>query len=449
MPNKSEYLVHFTSLGCDKNLVDTEKMLSLLSREGYGFTEDESKADILIINTCCFIGDAKEESIQRILELAEYKKSGRAKVLIAAGCLSERYQEEIRQELPELDGVLGIASWSKIGEVVEEALQGEHPTVFLPTGQEIPRMTDRTLTTGGHYAYLKIAEGCDKHCSYCVIPYVRGGYVSIPMDDLVEEAEKLAAEGVKELILVAQETTVYGVDLYGKKMLPELLRRLCRIPGLSWIRLMYCYPEEITDELIDVIDSEEKVCHYLDMPIQHASDRILKRMGRHTDRAQITAMVNRLRERIPDIVLRTTVMTGFPGETEEDFAVLKDFVNETCFERLGVFCYSPEEGTAAFRMEDQVPEEVKAARRDELMALQQEISASVEESCVDGEFLVMIEGYLPEEEVYVGRTYMDAPGVDSYIFVRTDENLMSGDFAWVRVIGSEVYDLVGELSDES
>ena len=448
MPNKSDLRIHFTSLGCDKNLVDTEKMLSLLASEGYGFTENEAEADVLIINTCCFIGDAKEESIQRILELAEYKKTGKAKALIATGCLSERYRKEIRSELPELDGVLGIASWHRIGEVVEEVLAGKEQEVFLETGQAAPEMTDRVLTTGGHYAFLKIAEGCDKRCTYCVIPLVRGAYVSVPMEQLVEEAGKLAEKGVKELILVAQETTVYGVDLYGRKMLPELLKRLCAIPGIYWIRLMYCYPEEITDELIDVIASEEKICHYLDMPVQHASDRILRRMGRHTTRRQITDMVNRLRERIPDIVLRTTLMTGFPGETDEDFEILKEFVDETSFERLGVFAYSPEEGTAAFGMPDQVPDELKNARKDEIMALQQEISAAVEESCTGSDFLVMIEGYLPDDGVYVGRTYMDAPGVDSYIFVRTEENLMSGDFAWVTVTGSDAYDLIGELSEE-
>ena len=444
MPSKK---VLFTSLGCDKNLVDSEKMLDILREQGFELTDDEDEAEILVINTCCFIGDAKEESIQRILELAQLKKTGNAKVLIAAGCLAERYRDEILQELPELDGILGIASWHMIGEVVERALRGEKPAVFLPTGKPDCGRTGRILTTGGHYAYLKIAEGCSKNCSYCVIPHVRGRYVSVPMEQLLTEAEKLAEGGVKELILVAQETTLYGLDLYGRKCLPELLEKLCRIDGFRWIRLMYCYPEEITDELVDVICREEKICHYLDMPVQHASDRILKRMGRRTTRAQITEKIARLREKLPDIVLRTTFMTGFPGETEEDFRELCDFAEEISFERVGVFCYSPEEGTPAADMADQVDEETKAARRDRLMQLQQEISAETESSCVGADFVVMIEGYLPEDDVYVGRTYMDAPGVDSYIFVHTEENLISGDFAWVTVTGSDTYDLVGELSN--
>lgn len=445
MLNKKVMIV---SLGCDKNLVDTEKMLGILAEEGCSFTDDETEAEVIIVNTCCFIGDAKEESIQNILELAQQKTTGKLEALIAAGCLSQRYQDEMLEELPELDGILGISAWHTIADVVHQALEGKKPRKLLATGVLNSRRTERLLTTGGHYAYLKIAEGCNKRCTYCVIPSVRGAYVSVPMEELEAEARSLAEKGVKELILVAQETTVYGIDLYHKKMLPELLRRLCRIPGLVWIRLLYCYPEEITDELIQVMKEERKICHYLDMPIQHASDTVLRRMGRRTNRQELLDKIAQLRGEIPDIVLRTTLITGFPGETEEDFQELLSFVDLVGFERLGVFPYSAEEGTPAAVMENQIEEEVKKHRRDQVMELQQEISFDFEASCVDEKLLIMIEGYLPEEHTYVGRTYMDAPGIDGYIFIKSGEALMSGDFAWAVVTGSDEYDLIGELYDE-
>lgn len=439
--------VMFISLGCDKNLVDAEKMLGILRKEGYAFTDDEKEAEIIIINSCCFIGDAKEESIQTILEMASLKETGVCKALIVTGCLTQRYQDEFLKELPEVDGVLGIASWQEIGRVVKEALEKKYPHIFYDNNLLPKTDAERVVTTGGYYAHLKIAEGCDKHCTYCIIPKIRGRYRSVPMDELVEEAEKLAEQGVRELILVAQETTLYGVDLYGKKTLPELIRRLAKIPGIYWIRLQYCYPEEITDELMEVIASEPKVCHYLDIPIQHGSDRILKRMGRRTDSRQIREIVEKLRKKIPDIALRTTLITGFPGETEEDFEELMDFVDEMEFERLGVFAYSQEEDTPAATMEQQIPEEIKQDRRDQVMELQQEIAFEKSQSMVGRVLDVMIEGKVADENAYVGRTYMDAPGVDGYIFVQTGVELMSGDFVKVNVTGAVEYDLIGELSE--
>lgn len=438
----------FVSLGCDKNLVDSEVMLGLLGKAGYQFTDDETEADIIVVNTCCFIGDAKEESINTLLEMAKQKETGSCKVLIAAGCLAQRYQDEVLKEIPEVDGILGTASYDKIVKVVEETLHGKRESEFESIDISKPRTEGRIVTTGGHYAYLKIAEGCDKHCTYCIIPSVRGRYRSVPLEELVEEAEKLAEAGVKELILVAQETTLYGTDIYGKKMLPELLKRLAQIPGIHWIRMLYCYPEEITDELIETVKTEEKVCHYMDIPIQHASDRILKRMGRRTSRLEITDRIKKLREEIPDIAIRTTMITGFPGETKEDVDELLDFVDEMEFERLGVFPYSQEEDTPAAVMENQVSEVEKKERRDRVMELQQEISLDHGESMVGKELEVFIEGKVADENAYVGRTYMDAPGVDGYIFVNTGLELMSGMFVQVKVTGALEYDLIGELTDE-
>lgn len=439
--------VMFISLGCDKNLVDAEKMLGILRKEGYAFTDDETEAEIIIINSCCFIGDAKEESINTILEMASLKENGKCKALIVTGCLTERYQNEFMKELPEVDGILGIASWQEIGRVVKDALEKKIPNVFFDKNSLPKTDAERVITTGGYYAHLKIAEGCDKCCTYCIIPKVRGRYRSVPMEELIKEAENLAKQGVRELILVAQETTLYGVDLYGEKTLPTLIQRLCEIPGIYWIRLQYCYPEEITDELIEVIASQPKVCHYLDIPIQHGADRILKRMGRRTNSIQIRQIVEKLRKEIPDIVLRTTVITGFPGETEDDFEELMEFVDEMEFERLGVFAYSQEEDTAAASMEDQIPEEIKQERRAQVMELQQEIAFEKSESMVGKILDVMIEGKVADENAYVGRTYMDAPGVDGYIFVQTGVELMSGDFVKVKVTGAVEYDLIGELSE--
>ena len=435
----------FISLGCDKNLVDTEVMLGLLDSRGYQMVDTEEEADVIVVNTCCFIHDAKEESINTILQMAEYKKTGRLKALIVTGCLAQRYQKEILDEIPEVDGVLGTTSYDKILEAIDEALAG-HTELKMEDINALPQVeTKRLVTTGGHYAYLKIAEGCDKHCTYCIIPKVRGDYRSVPMEKLLKEARELAEGGEKELILVAQETTVYGVDLYGEKKLPELLRKLCEIPGLYWIRILYCYPEEITEELIQVIKEEEKICHYLDLPIQHASDGILKRMGRRTTKQELVDIIGKLRKEIPDIALRTTLITGFPGETQEQHEELMAFVDEMEFERLGVFTYSPEEDTPAAAMPDQIPEEVKELRQAELMELQQEIAFEKAEDMIGRELLVMIEGKVVDENAFVGRTYMDAPNVDGLIFVTADQELMSGDFARVKVTGANEYDLIGGL----
>lgn len=440
--------IMFISLGCDKNLVDTEKMLSLLEQAGHTFTDEEREAEAMIINTCCFIGDAKEESVSTILEMAEYKKEGSLKTLIVTGCMAQRYKEEILTEIPEVDGILGTSSYDEIVSVLDQARKGEKAQCFHDVSA-LPHVGGRRIvTTGGYYSFLKIAEGCDKRCTYCIIPDLRGHYRSVPMESLIEEAEELAQKGIKELILVAQETTLYGVDLYGKKMLPELLRKLANISGIQWIRIQYCYPEEITDELIDVIASEEKVCHYLDIPIQHASDPILKRMNRRTTQEELRKTISKLRERIPDIALRTTLISGFPGETEEDHQELYRFVNEMEFERLGVFAYSAEEDTPAYSFPDQVPEDVKEERRDELMELQQEIVFEKSETMIGTVLDVLIEGKLAEEHAYVGRTYMDAPNVDGLIFVQTPLELMTGDFVRVRVTGAQDYDLIGEIYDE-
>lgn len=435
----------FISLGCDKNLVDTEVMLGLLASRGYEMTDDENEADIIVINTCCFIHDAKEESIQNILEMAEYRKTGKVKALIVTGCLAERYRQEIMDEIPEVDEVLGTTAYDRILDAVDEALAGRH-SVMLSDIDALPLPdTRRLVTTGGHFAYLKIAEGCDKHCTYCIIPKIRGNYRSVPMERLIKEAEYLAEQGVKELILVAQETTLYGKDLYGEKSLHRLIRELCRIRGIRWIRILYCYPEEITDELIQVMKEETKVCHYLDLPIQHASDTILKRMGRRTSKQELIDIVGKLRREIPDICLRTTLITGFPGETQEQHEELAEFVDEMEFDRLGVFTYSPEEGTPAAAMPDQIDEEIKEERQAELMELQQEIAFDNAENMIGREMLVMIEGKVADENAFVGRTYRDAPNVDGLIFINTDEELISGDFAKVKVTGALDYDLIGEL----
>ena len=437
--------VLFISLGCDKNLVDTEVMLGLLASKGHQMTDDETQADVIVINTCCFIHDAKEESIQTILEMAEYKKEGRLKALSVTGCLAQRYKNEIVEEIPEVDAVLGTTSYDKITEAIDEALKG-HVMVEMTDIDALPKVeTTRLVTTGGHFAYLKIAEGCDKHCTYCIIPKIRGNFRSVPMEQLLKEAKELAEQGVKELILVAQETTLYGKDIYGEKSLPKLLKELCKIPGIQWIRILYCYPEEITDELIQVMKEEKKICHYLDLPIQHASNAILKRMGRRTSKEQLVEIIAKLRREIPDIALRTTLITGFPGETEEQHEELLDFVDEMEFDRLGVFTYSPEEDTPAAEMDGQIEEEVKEDRQAEIMELQQDIAFDLAEDMIGREVLVMIEGKVADENAYVGRTYKDAPNVDGLIFVNTEEELMSGDFVKVKVTGALEYDLIGEI----
>lgn len=435
----------FISLGCDKNLVDSEVMLGLLAQKGHTITSDEQDADAVVINTCCFIHDAKEESIQTILEMAALKEQG-LKALIVTGCLAQRYKEEILQEIPEIDAVLGTTSYASIVDAVEEAAAGHaysryDPIDYLPDNSGVERM----ITTGTYMAYMKIAEGCDKCCTYCVIPKIRGSYRSVPMPELLAEAKRLAAEGVKELVLVAQETTVYGMDLYGEKTLPKLLKELCKIEGLKWIRLMYCYPEEITNDLIRVMREEEKICHYIDMPIQHSSDMVLKRMGRRTNQAQIRGVIRKLREAMPDIIIRTSLISGFPGETQEQHEDLYCFLNEMELDRVGVFTYSQEENTPAAAFEDQVPEEIKEQRRDELMLLQQEISYEQDEKLIGTEMEVLVEGYLFEDDVYVGRTYRDAPKVDGSVFIRAEEEIISGDFVKVKITGAQEYDLIGDV----
>ena len=435
----------FLSLGCDKNLVDSEVMLGMLTSRGYEITDDENEADVIIINTCCFIHDAMEESIQNILDMAEYKKNGKAKALIVTGCLAQRYRQEILDEIPEVDEVLGTTAIDQIIRAVDQALEGKKEVILSDLNALPLPDARRAVSTGGHFAYLKIAEGCDKHCTYCIIPKLRGSYRSIPMGYLLKEAQELADQGVKELILVAQETTLYGKDIYGEKSLHRLVRELCRINGIQWIRILYCYPEEITDELIQVMKEEKKVCHYLDLPIQHANDQVLKRMGRRTTKQELIDIVSKLRKEIPDICLRTTLITGFPGETREQHEELMDFVDEMEFDRLGVFTYSPEEGTPAAEMPGQIDQEVKEERQAELMELQQEVAFDKAGEMKGREVLVMIEGKVADENAYVGRTYRDAPNVDGLIFINTEEELVSGDFVKVEVTGALDYDLIGGL----
>lgn len=437
--------IMFVSLGCDKNLADSETMLGLLQEKGYSFTNDETEADVIVVNTCCFIHDAKKESIDTILEMAEYKKAGSCKALVVAGCLAQRYKSEILEEIEEVDIVMGTTNYDEIAQAVEEALKNNR-AVMQTDLQALPVVrTNRILTTGGHFAYLKIAEGCNKHCTYCIIPKLRGDYRSVPMEHLIWQAQQLAQQGVKELILVAQETTMYGIDLYGEKRLPQLLKELCKISGLYWIRILYCYPEEITPELVQVMKEEPKICHYLDLPIQHANNEVLKRMGRKMTKEQLVDTITMLRREIPDICLRTTLITGFPGETQEQHEEVMEFIDEMEFDRLGVFTYSAEEDTAAARLPEQIDEEVKEDWQDEIMELQQEISYDKCEEVIGRELLVMIEGKVSGENAYIARSYRDAPDVDGYVFVNTDMELMTGDFAKVKITHALEYDLIGEL----
>ena len=439
--------VFLVSLGCDKNLVDSEHISGILQASGYTFTDDESEADVIIINSCCFINDAKEESINTIFEMAKYK-SDRCKALVLAGCLAQRYHDEIKDEIPEIDICIGTTAFDDIAKTLDEYFKDKQKIVDLedincPAGFKAPR----EISTFGGYGYLKIAEGCDKHCTYCIIPKVRGDFRSVPIENVLEEAKQMASLGIKEINLIAQETTMYGTDLYGKKSLHILIHELSKIDGIKWIRILYCYPEDIYDELIEEIKTNEKVCHYLDLPIQHASDRILKLMGRQTTQDEIKSKIDALRKAVPDIVLRTTLIAGFPGESDKDHKEVLDFVEDTKFDRLGVFTYSQEEGTPAASMDDQIDEDVKVRRRNEIMELQQEIVFDKNESLVGEEFEAIIEGKIPMENAYIGRTYMDAPGVDSNIFVVTDEELMSGDFVKVSVTGANDYDLIGDMTE--
>lgn len=437
--------VLFISLGCDKNLVDSEFMLGKLSKYHFTITDDETEAQIIVINTCCFIHDAKEESIQTILDMAQYRVNGRCRTLIVCGCLAQRYRDEILKEIPEVDAVLGTNSTENILLAIEKVLLGQKYESYEPLDTVEKHEAKRSISTGGHYAHLKIAEGCDKHCTYCIIPSIRGGYRSVPMEELLTQARELAEAGVRELILVAQETTLYGIDLYGEKMLHRLLRELNEIPGIYWIRLMYCYPEEIYDELIDAIRDCEKVCHYIDMPIQHINSEILKRMGRQTGRSQLIEKIESLRAAVPDIAIRTTLICGFPGETEEQHEEMMEFINETEFDRLGAFTYSEEEGTPAAEFPDQVSEMTRESWRDDVMELQEEVIIDKNNDMIGCELDVMIEGRVTDENAYVGRSYRDAPDIDGYVFVNTEEELMSGDFVRVKITGAYEYDLIGEL----
>lgn len=435
----------FVSLGCDKNLVDSEHMLGMLCDNGFTVTDDENEADVIVVNTCCFIHDAKEESIENIIEMAKLKDEGNLKALVVTGCLAQRYKDEIQKEIPEVDAVIGTTAYDDIVNIVKEILEDKKvANSYKDISYLTPNTSNRVITTGGYTSYLKIAEGCNKNCTYCIIPKLRGKYRSVPMEQLLEEARFLADKGVKELILVAQETTLYGVDIYGEKKLPELLRELCKIEGFEWIRILYTYPEEITDELIQVIKDEDKICKYIDMPIQHASDNILKKMGRRTNRADLVEIIGKLRKEIDDIVIRTTLITGFPGETEEDFEQLLDFVYDMSFERLGVFTYSAEEGTKAAEMDGQIDEDVKEARRNAVMEMQQDITFDYMASLVGNITKVLIEGYMVDDDVYVGRTYMDAPNIDGLVFVNSNKQLMSGDIILAEITNSDGYDLIAE-----
>lgn len=437
----------FVSLGCDKNLVDSEYMIGMLQAAGYRMVSDETLADIIIVNSCCFIGDAKEESINTIIELGRYKTEGRLKALVVAGCLSQRYQQEMAQELPEVDAILGTNAYAHIVEAVETALRGRSFT-HIDNLCALPKPgMKRALSTGlQRYAYLKIADGCNKRCTYCVIPSVRGDYRSVPIEELTASARELAGRGCRELILVAQETTLYGIDLYGEKSLHRLLDELNRIPELEWIRIMYCYPEEIYDDLLLSIKRNEKVCHYLDLPIQHANSGLLRKMGRKTTREELVKNIAHIRDVIPDIVLRTTVICGFPGETQSQHEELLSFIDEMEFDRLGAFPYSAEEGTLAARMLGQIAPEQMELWRDEVMELQQEVSADKNELLKGSELSVFIEGRVVEEaNLYVGRTYRDAPDVDGAVYIRTENELMTGDFVRVKITGAYEYDLIGEI----
>lgn len=438
--------VLFVSLGCDKNLVDSEHMLGDLIDSGFSICDSEEEADIIVVNTCSFIADAMEESIQTIIDLGSYKENGHLQGLIVTGCLAERFTDDILKDLPEVDAIIGTNSYDELVKAINIVLEknGKKP-VFKKELVGLPRDGRRVLTTGGHYAYLKIAEGCNKRCTYCAIPYIRGNYRSVPMEALIAEAKSLAEGGVKELILVAQETTVYGIDIYGEKSLTKLLHELCKIEGIEWIRILYAYPEEITDDLIECMASEPKICHYIDMPIQHCNDDILKKMGRKTNKKDIMDIAARLRAAMPDISLRTTLICGFPGETEAMHQELLTFIKDMSFDRLGAFAYSKEDGTVAATMDNQVDDELKLKWQDEVMLCQKDISLSNNEKYIGRVLKVFIEGKLPEDGVFIGRTYRDTPSVDGFIFVNSDTELVSGQFVDVEVTGYDEYDLIGDV----
>lgn len=439
--------IAFVSLGCDKNLVDSEVMLGICRKEGFTVIQEEEQADVIVVNTCCFIRDALEESIQSIIEMGKMKENGKCKALIVCGCLAQRYEKEIFDEMPEIDAVLGTASYEKIAETIKLVLDGKKQIKNIDITKDAmeneENSVSRIVSTAGHFAYLKIAEGCDNRCTYCIIPYLRGKYRSRHMESLVKEAAVLAQNGVKEIILVAQDTATYGCDIYGKSMLHELLKKLAAINGIEWIRILYCYPENITDETIEEMAEEKKIVKYLDMPIQHGCDAVLKRMGRRSTSDLIREKVRKLREAMPDITLRTTVITGFPQETEDEFNKLVLFVKEMKFDRLGAFTYSCEEGTPAAKMSGQIDEDIKAKRKDIIMDIQKNISAEKCETFVGKDLDVLVEGRLPDENVYCARSYRDAPEIDGLVFVSSDEELLTGDFVKVHITKASDYDLYG------
>lgn len=432
--------IFLISLGCDKNSADSGAMLGILMDKGYRIATTEKEADVIIINTCCFIHDAKEESIETILEMSKLKSTGRLKKLIVTGCLAQRYKEEIIKEIPEVDALLGTTAYDEIINAIEENKSFFRDINYLPKIK-----SKKVVETATFTSYIKISEGCDKFCTYCIIPKLRGRHRSISMEELISEAEYLASQGTKELVVIAQDTTIYGTDLYGEKTLPKLLKEFCKIDGLEWIRLLYCYPEDVTDELIQVIKEEDKICKYIDLPIQHASDKILKNMGRRTNREYLIKLINKLRSEIDDITIRTTLIVGFPGEIDEDFDILLDFVYEMNFDRLGVFTYSPEEGTPAAEMDNQIEEDVKISRRDAIMTMQQDIAYDKNIAIIGNYYDVIIEGYLEEDDVYVGRTYMDAPKIDGLVFVKCDRTLMTGDKILVEITTADAYDLEAKV----
>ncbi len=437
--------VGMVSLGCPKNQMDAELMLAKLEKAGYEITAESGLSDVVIVNTCGFIEDAKRESIDNILEFAQLKKEGQIKHIIVTGCLAERYQQELARELPECDSVLGLGANGDIVEAVKAVTDGESLHRFPP--KECWSLEgDRLQTTPHFFAYLRIADGCDNRCTYCAIPYIRGGLRSRPMENILAEAKKLVADGVKELVLVAQDTTVYGRDLYGEAKLAQLLRELCRIDGLKWIRLLYCYPEHITDELLDVMASEEKVLPYMDMPLQHASGKVLRAMNRPGDRASLTALIKHIREKVPGITLRTTVMTGFPGETKQDFEELCTFIQEAQFERLGCFAYSAEEGTPAADLPDQVPEKVKCRRRDIVMEEQSRISDRHNEAMVGKTLTVLVESFDKYAECWFGRSEADAPDIDGKVFFIATKRVQPGDLVQVTITDTMDWDLIGEMT---
>jgi len=441
---ENKQIIYFESLGCDKNLVDSEVMLGMLSKAGYGMTMDPNEAEAIIINTCSFIHDAKEESINTILEFAELKHTGKLKALVVVGCLTQLYQKEVMNEIEEVDAILGAANYDRILEALEEALVGRKYMAFDTIDHEPEVFIERTTETTKHYAYLKIAEGCDNHCTYCIIPKLRGKFRSRKLKSLIEEVKYLVSMGKTEIILVAQDVGKYGLDIYGERRLNQLLGEISEVEGVKWIRLLYVYPEDVTDELIEAIATNEKVLHYIDMPLQHIDDWILKKMARKSRKEAIVQKINKLRIRIPDMCIRTTFIVGFPGETDDMFNNLFDFVKEIKLDRVGVFTYSREENTPAYDMDNQVDEATSIVRQEKIMFEQMGISEEKNQEMIGKELEVIIDGYVPSEEVYLARSYKDTPDVDGYVFITSETELLSGDYIRVVITGANEYDLIGE-----